>query len=173
MPRTDDWTSFWSKKGRAFEREWKERTSHVCKPCWELHYCPYGKLVEDFPVPIERGMVERHLEFVRTQLVNGAYKGERNKFFEEYVNKENPRNYPRKLQQKVKDATCGIFGHICPVFLVKEPLSENTELRRVTRHVPRDVMLRVVRRDESTCQVCGRHLREVEIRFHHKIPFSS
>ena len=31
------------------EKEWKRRTKHVCKPCWELKYCPYGPLVEDFP----------------------------------------------------------------------------------------------------------------------------
>jgi len=23
----------------------------VCKPCWELKYCPYGPLVEFFPLP--------------------------------------------------------------------------------------------------------------------------
>ena len=23
----------------------------VCKPCWELKYCPYGPLVEEFPLP--------------------------------------------------------------------------------------------------------------------------
>ena len=22
----------------------------VCKPCWELRYCPYGYLVEYFPI---------------------------------------------------------------------------------------------------------------------------
>jgi hypothetical protein len=33
----------------------KERKPHlrlpVCKPCWELRYCPYGPLVEYFPLP--------------------------------------------------------------------------------------------------------------------------
>lgn len=28
---------------------WNERVKAVCKPCWELKYCPYGVLVEDFP----------------------------------------------------------------------------------------------------------------------------
>ena len=28
----------------------KPRLKHnVCKPCWELKYCPYGPLVEFFP----------------------------------------------------------------------------------------------------------------------------
>lgn len=28
---------------------WNERVKAVCKPCWELKYCPYGILVEEFP----------------------------------------------------------------------------------------------------------------------------
>lgn len=32
----------------------KPRLKHVvCKPCWELKYCPYGPLVEFFPLPSE------------------------------------------------------------------------------------------------------------------------
>ena len=38
----------------AFEK-WKQRSdgtyiNAICKPCWELKYCPYGALVEDFEV---------------------------------------------------------------------------------------------------------------------------
>jgi hypothetical protein len=29
---------------------WERRVKAVCKPCWELKYCPYGPLVEDFPL---------------------------------------------------------------------------------------------------------------------------
>jgi hypothetical protein len=29
---------------------WPRRVRAVCKPCWELKYCPYGPLVEDFPL---------------------------------------------------------------------------------------------------------------------------
>lgn len=25
------------------------RPKAICKPCWELHYCPYGPVVEEFP----------------------------------------------------------------------------------------------------------------------------
>ncbi len=28
----------------------KRRVKAVCKPCWEIKYCPYGPLVEDFPL---------------------------------------------------------------------------------------------------------------------------
>jgi hypothetical protein len=33
---------------------WKNRVKAVCKPCWELKYCPYGPLVEDFPLHEQR-----------------------------------------------------------------------------------------------------------------------
>ncbi|MFL6351651.1 MAG: hypothetical protein ACJ74Z_07350 [Bryobacteraceae bacterium] len=29
---------------------WDRRVKAVCKPCWELKYCPYGPLVEQFPL---------------------------------------------------------------------------------------------------------------------------
>jgi HNH endonuclease len=29
---------------------WERRVKAVCKPCWELKYCPYGPLVEQFPL---------------------------------------------------------------------------------------------------------------------------
>ena len=30
---------------------WNLRVKAVCKPCWELKYCPYGPIVEEFPLP--------------------------------------------------------------------------------------------------------------------------
>jgi len=30
--------------------QWGKRVKAVCKPCWEIKYCPYGTLVEDFPL---------------------------------------------------------------------------------------------------------------------------
>jgi hypothetical protein len=43
--------------------EWKRRTKHVCKPCWELKYCPYGPLVEDFPTsPVSRAEMTEHMQ---------------------------------------------------------------------------------------------------------------
>jgi hypothetical protein len=30
--------------------DWQERKTRVCKPCWELKYCPYGPLVEQSPL---------------------------------------------------------------------------------------------------------------------------
>lgn len=30
--------------------DWKKRVKAVCKPCWEIKYCPFGPIVEDFPI---------------------------------------------------------------------------------------------------------------------------
>jgi len=68
--------------------------------------------------------------------------------------------------------SCDIFGHICPVFFVNEPLTETRELRRVNRGIPRKMFLRIVRRDNQTCQICGKNLKEEEIEVDHVIPFS-
>jgi len=32
------------------EIQWEKRVKAVCKPCWEIKYCPYGPLVEEFPL---------------------------------------------------------------------------------------------------------------------------
>ena len=37
---------------------WEKRVKAVCKPCWEIKYCPYGPLVEEFPI-IEEGNEKR------------------------------------------------------------------------------------------------------------------
>ena len=45
--------------------DWKGRTSRVCKPCWELKYCPYGPLVEQLPTlpPLRSDVESQHLYF--------------------------------------------------------------------------------------------------------------
>src|SRR5438132_8093906 len=55
-------------------REWKKRTSTLCKPCWELHYCPYGPVVSDFPIlpPLREGK-EEHNEYLRSLLRTGRF----------------------------------------------------------------------------------------------------
>lgn len=42
----------------AFE-QWKKRSrqtyiSAICKPCWEINYCPYGEMIETFPVSTDK-----------------------------------------------------------------------------------------------------------------------
>lgn len=34
-------------------RQWTKKAKAICKPCWEIKYCPYGPLVENFPIAKE------------------------------------------------------------------------------------------------------------------------
>ena len=33
---------------------WERRVKAICKPCWEIEYCPYGPLVENFTLKHDR-----------------------------------------------------------------------------------------------------------------------
>lgn len=154
-------------------KEWEKRTKNVCKPCWELKYCPYGPIIEDFPLlPPTRKEAIEHNNFLIEQLKKGAYRGKMKAFFEKEVREFNPNDYPFKLKVAERERSCSIFGHLCPVFFVNEPLTETAELRRIGRNIPRAVMLRVARRDNNQCQICGKLLKDTEIEFDHIIPLS-
>ena len=158
---------------KIVKREWNKRIKNICKPCWELKYCPYGPLVEDFPLlgPTRQEAIE-HNNFLIEQLKRRAYKGEKKIMFEKEVQEFNPNDYPIRHSRSDSEKECLVFGHLCPVFFVNEPLTETNELRRIGRNIPRHIMLRVVRRDNNQCQVCGKILRDNEIEFDHIIPIS-
>lgn len=155
-------------------RRWKQLISHVCKPCWELKYCPYGPLVEQFPLPrIPREEAVAHNEFLKQQLAKGAYDRDpkRKARFRREVARFRPRDYPEKLSEPEKTMSCAIFGHLCPVFFVNEPFTETTQHRNVGRYIPFKTRIRVARRDNYTCQRCGKHLKDGELEFDHVIPY--
>ncbi len=163
-PDTDDET---------VHKWWEKRTKSICKPCWELKYCPYGPLVEDFPLlPPTKAEAIEHNIFLKEQLAKGAYDEERRKIFEEEVTKFNPDDYPEQVSEEEQFMSCGIFGHLCPVFFVNEPVTETSELRRIGRHIPTKLKMRIARRDNYTCQVCGKNLKDDELEFDHLIPVS-
>lgn len=163
-PDTDD---------KIVKKDWDERTKHVCKPCGELKYCPYGPLVEQFPLllPTRQEAIE-HNEFLEKQLAKGAYDEERRKIFEEEVKNFNPKDYPEEISQEELERGCTKFAHMCPVFLVNEPFTETKERRKIGRYIPFKTRIRVARRDNYTCQICGKHLKDDEIEFDHVIPIS-
>lgn len=153
--------------------EWQRRTSRVCKPCWELKYCPYGPLVEGYPLlgPTRKEAIE-HNEFLKKQLADGAYDEGRTQVFEDRVKNFDSKEYPLAHHPEVVEKQCLVFGHICPVFFVHEDATETSEPRPSGRYIPRHVILRVVRRDNNQCQVCSKVLRDDEIEFDHTIPVS-
>jgi hypothetical protein len=267
-------------------QDWRRRTSRVCKPCWELKYCPYGPLVEQLPLlPARRGEIADAHEYYRRCLETGligeqtpvneesasrlsaileddefawevacrevdsemrfeiasdeddpvqAIFGQplppphiyripfdmgrtsegsradvphavqnriwakveevrtkarealetglednrkpldkaRRKWFEETLENYDPENYPEEIPEIFAEASCNIFGHVCPVFFTAEVATETSEERRMGRYIPFSVKMRVVRRDNHTCQECGIHLRDDEVEFDHIIPLS-
>ena len=45
--------------------EWKAAATRVCKPCWELKYCPYGPWVEESPLlPPTLKHAEEHQKYL-------------------------------------------------------------------------------------------------------------
>ncbi|WP_139112522.1 HNH endonuclease [Hoeflea olei] len=268
--------------------DWKDRTSRVCKPCWELKYCPYGPLVEDSPIipPLREGMIE-HIEYFQECLKSGlvgtvdeltqetrdqlrrwvsddqillhqarntliqratleaaseassddekiekwlggrlppihiyrtAYEIDdrdikesdypsdvwselraeaaaikvkhlealksgksdnrsplepaRRAWFEDRVRNFDPADYPDAVPETFSNGECNVFGHICPVFFAAEALTETSTERRRGRYIPFKVKIRVVRRDNYTCQHCSTHLKDDEVEFDHIIPIS-
>ena len=160
-------------------RDWKRRTSRLCKPCWELQYCPYGPVVEDFPLlPPVRSSVEHHNEYLRSALRSGLLAndqpldGHRRKTFRRMVADYKADDYPETIPKVLIEASCRVFGHLCPVFFVAEPLTETKDRRSHSRAISREAMLKVVRRDGQICQRCHEPVRDDEVEFDHMIPFS-
>ena len=96
----------------------------------------------------------------------------RKQFFQDYVTEFNLEDYPKHIPQSLIDLECNIFGHICPVVFVGESITETSEQRRQGRYISFRTKMRVVRRDNYTCQECRKHLKDDEVEFDHIIPVS-
>jgi hypothetical protein len=151
-------------------------TGSVCKPCWELKYCPYGELVELFPGPgTGRTPAEVKVDYENalSRLTSGTPQTEEEVWEAlERIHALQPwmaeliRDYPKE------EVGCKIFGHTCPVFFVQSGATETKDGRRDGRTIPRDVMLKVVRRDNHVCQACHQYVPDNEVEFDHVIPYS-
>jgi len=148
----------------------------VCKPCWELKYCPYGQLVEMFPFPDDSRdttQVKRDYYTVMGEFTSGHLKTEEDVWdaiarleFRVPWTTEEIRGYD------ASEVGCKVWGHACPVFFVQSGFTETKETRRQDRTVPRDIMLKVVRRDNHVCQKCLKYVPDNEVEFDHIIPYS-
>jgi 5-methylcytosine-specific restriction endonuclease McrA len=83
-----------------------------------------------------------------------------------------PRNWEWISKFQTNELRCNVFGHICPVFFTAEGLTETRRGRSATRYIPRDVMLKVIRRDGQVCSKCRINVRDDEVEFDHLIPIS-
>jgi hypothetical protein len=160
-------------------KHWKSLARRVCKPCWELRYCPYGPLVEQSPIlPPTRDEAVQHHEYLKKCLQKGRFgDGKRldsatRRNFQIDVKEFNPAQYPENIPAPIAEMQCTVFGHICPVVFSAEGFTETEQARRTGRYIPFRVKMRVVRRDNYTCQHCDKHLRDNEVEFDHIIPIS-
>lgn len=155
----------------------KPRLKHVvCKPCWELKYCPYGSLVEYFPLPSDSVPITQVTKCYQSW-IRAVKDGELRTKREIYMAIEKllclePNRWKWISKFETNELRCSVFGHICPVFFSAEPFTETKEDRRISRIIPREIMLKVVRRDGQVCAVCRRNVPDDEIEFDHVIPHS-
>ena len=55
--------------------EWThKRNKNICKPCWEIHYCHYGPMVEEFPLlPLTRKEAKEYKDHLIHQIELGFF----------------------------------------------------------------------------------------------------
>ena len=159
--------------------KWQELATKICKPCWELKYCPYGPLVEQFPLlPPLRADSIKHQEYLKRCLETDKYGDGKpldentRKSFQKEIESFDPEEDPESIPQEISEMECTIFGHVCPIIYAAEGFTETAEKRRTGRYIPFKVKMRVARRDNHTCQECGKNLRDDELEFDHIIPLS-
>lgn len=163
------------------QNELNNRLKHIVKPCWELKFCPYGPLIENFPLPPQS--LEDHLkhkQYIEKCLETG-FMGEehdividdkRREYFEAYLLEDDMQYCVDKVSLFEREASCREFGHLCPAYFVSEPFTETSSGRNRSRSIAHSTIIRVARRDNNTCQICGRILLDREIEIDHIIPFS-
>ncbi len=169
------------KTDKDIEKDLKDRIREICKPCWELKICPYGPLVENFPLPgIRRNEAKRHNDYLKECIKRNKIgpnfdielDNERKELFKKEIEDFNENDYDDGQFKIEEEMSCKEFGHLCPVYFVAEPFTETEKVRKRSRSISRETALRVARRDNYNCQICGKHLQDAEIEYDHIIPYS-
>ena len=148
----------------------------VCKPCWELKYCPFGYMVEWSPLlgadtDIEE--IKNHYKECLNNLLENNFNSEDHLLSEiDRLMYLTPSHWEYLSQFDENHVGCEIYGHVCPVFINQSGATETKESRKQGRYLPRDIMLKVVRRDNQICQICFENVRDDELEFDHIIPVS-
>ena len=97
---------------------------------------------------------------------------DRKKWFEKEIEKFNELDFDEGPFELEEEMSCKEFGHLCPAYFVSEVFTETKEGRKRSRNISYATKARVSRRDNNTCQICGKQLFDKEIEFDHIIPFS-
>lgn len=179
---------FWSEmNGHTNVEEFLTKSLRGPLPPIEKYRVPYDQhsprllSIDDVPEEFRdevRGSIERRKKKYQEALQSGEIderkplEPARRTYFEEML-KRDPEDLPEEIPPEFQQAACEEFGHICPVFFVAESITETAALRRLGRQtISYATKARIVRRDNHTCQECGKHLMDHEVEFDHIIPVS-
>ena len=121
-----------------------------------------AQIKEEYRLALKTGMIDHR----------SPIEPARAAWFRKQVEEFDASKYPDSVPAIFHDAVCNVYGHVCPVFFSAEASTETSAERRRGRYIPFGVKMRVVRRDNYTCQHCGKHLADNEVEFDHKIPIS-
>jgi hypothetical protein len=108
---------------------------NVIKPCKFCGFCPYGTLVEDFPLPsIPRSEAIAHNNYMASALAKGTFDkpDPKNPFLMTRdeaiaeIENFNPEDYP-DTPVIVDKMACKVFGHHCPAYYHAELFAEDEE----------------------------------------------
>ena len=125
-------------------KELNSRLNTTCKPCWELKYCPYGPLVEDFPLPpLLLSEHNEHIEYLKECLKTGKMGSNhdvpidehRKELFQREIERDYSDYCVDKHSKFEKESSCKEFRHLCPAFFVSEPFTETSVGRNRSRSV--------------------------------------
>lgn len=110
---------------------------NVIKPCKMLCFCPYGQLVEEYPLPpLTRAYMVDHNEYMKKALAEGVFDEENKKDglplmtradAEQEIAEFDPEDYPEEPDEQMEKMSCEVFGHCCPVFYQMELFAEEDE----------------------------------------------
>lgn len=154
---------------KQIEETVEKNRDKVYKPCWDLKICPYGVLVELFPLPqqVTRSQAIARNEHLKESLKKGAYSKKMTPVFQEEVESFNPLDYPETEDEiKFKNEACKHFGHICPVFFTGELLENSEELQRQKTDInaleKNEAAAKNVDLYSYKCETCGARLEDYE-----------
>lgn len=157
---------------KEIEETLKKSRGRVYKPCWDLRYCPYGILVELFPLLLQvtRSQAIARNEHLKKCLKDGVYSEKMTPIFQDDVDTFNPLDYPETEEEiKFKNESCKHFGHICPVFFTGEYLENSEELLRQRADISalekNEAAAKNVTLGSYQCQKCKTRLKDYEVGF--------
>jgi hypothetical protein len=106
--------------------EWDHKLSTIGKPCEPLEYCPYGPLVEGYPLVamVEEGIDEVQARLIERNLADGRYDAPQDWWVKGWargaLESREPAIEQEVIPAAIELASCPVFGHMCPVYFSAE-----------------------------------------------------